>query len=119
MKRTIFLLLITTILITCQKSPDTNPNITFRYIEDLCCGNLMIMNGETIESPTGNWVDSLTYGVNLDEYISSQNLDFGDELFIEFEVLPLPLAEDIQVDCEVICNRHSGILIQINSLEKL
>lgn len=106
-------------MIACQKSSDINQDFKFRYIEDFCCGNLMIMNGETIESPTGNWVDSLTYGVNLEDYISSQNLDFGDELYIEFKVLPIPLVEDIQVDCEIICNRHSGILIEISSLEKL
>ena len=79
----------------------------------------MIMNGETIEHHSGNWVDSLIYGANLEEYISSQNLDFGDELLIEYEVLPHPLPDDIQIDCEVICNRHSGIPIQINGLEVL
>jgi len=107
------------LFITCQKNVETNPTPKFRYIEDLCCGNLMIINGETIEHPSGNWVDSLIYGVNLEEYISSQNLDFGDELLIEYEVLSDPLPDDIEIDCEIICNRHSGIPIEINSLEVL
>ncbi len=31
----------------------------------------------------------------MSEYLSSQNLDFGDELHIEFEVLTDPLPDDI------------------------
>jgi hypothetical protein len=119
MKRTIYLLLIIPLLITCQKSSDTNPDLNFRYIDDFCCGNLMIMNGETIENYSANWRDSLTYGVNLEDYVSSQNLDFGDELLIEYEVLTSPLSDDVEIDCSVICNRHSGIPIRIISLEKL
>ena len=119
MKQITSFLFLITLLIACQKSSEPNPDLTFRYIEDLCCGNLMMMNGETIEHPSGNWVDSLLYGVNLEEYINSQNLDFGDELIIEFEVLPDPLPDGIQIDCEIICDRHSGIPIEISSLEKL
>ena len=100
-------------------SSDTNPYLSFRYIEDLCCGNLMIMNEETIENYSASWLDSLTYGVNLEDYISSQNLEFGDELLIEYEVLAIPLPDDVEIDCPVICDRNSGIPIRIISLEKL
>jgi len=61
----------------------------------------------------------LLYGVNLEDYVISENLDFGDELLIEYEVLATPLSDEFEVNCTVICNRHNGIPIKINSLEKL
>lgn len=105
-------------MIGCQKSSDTNPELKFRYIEEFCCGNLMILDGNTIDDSSGNIQDSLTYGVNLDDYIIPQNLEFGDEILIEYEVLNFPLPDDFEINCSSICNRHNGISIKILSLKK-
>ncbi len=105
-------------MIGCQTSSETNPELSFRYIDELCCGNLMILNEKTIDDPSGNFQDSLTYGVNLDDYIDSKNLKFGDEILIEYEILSFPLSDDFEINCSVFCNRHNGIPIKILSLKK-
>lgn len=103
----------------CQKTSENGTELNVRFIEHPCCGNLMIMENETIEDFEQVRFDSLTYGVNMDSFIIIQNLALGDELRIEYEVLAIPLSEDYEIDCTNICNRHSGIPIKILNLEKI
>ena len=86
--------------------------IDMRYIEQICCGNLMTLNNFMLSGPCESYKDSLLRAINLDEFDIPQNYQFGDILSIEYK-----LTEDCEASCEITCNRMNGIPIEIISVK--
>ena len=102
-------------LLGCNNKQDVSINsasVSVRYIEQICCGNLMILDQQTIQSSCETYKDSLLRGVNLDEFSIPQNYQFGDMLTIEYEVMPA-----CEAACEITCNRRNGIPVKLLNVE--
>jgi hypothetical protein len=120
MKRSIyirFLLILfsATCFVACKKDKDPevqNQKVNVRYIEQICCGNLVILENVELSSSCETYKDSLLRAVNLDAFSIAQNYQFGDKLSIEFR-----LTENCEASCEITCNRMNGIPIELVSVE--
>lgn len=77
------------------------------YIQQICCGNLSILNEETILS-CDSYEDFLLQATNLEDFDIPQLYQFGDTLTIEYE-----LAEGCEASCDITCNRMNGIPIRL------
>jgi len=88
-----------------EKNPD---KIQVRYIEQICCGNMMATDNFQIQSECELYQDSLLRAINIDAFEIPQNYQFGDILSIEFK-----LTKHCEASCDIICNRYNGIPIEI------
>lgn len=95
-----------------EDSGSQQDNIEVRYIEQICCGNMMTTENHLVASPCEFYEDSLLRAVNIDEFAIAQNYQFGDLLTIKFE-----LTEACEASCELTCNRMNGVPIKILSVE--
>jgi hypothetical protein len=110
----LFILTITFFLASCagKEMPKTTYKIEVRYIEQICCGNLMTLGNQIVSSTCETYQDSLLRAINLDEFGIAQNNQFGDILTIEYQ-----LTEACEASCELTCNRMNGIPIKLFSVE--
>jgi hypothetical protein len=113
--RILFIISIALSLSSChdkktRKNPDT---IKVRYIEQICCGNMMTLDNFLIYSNCNLYNDSLLRATNIDNFEIPQNYQFGDTLSIAFK-----LTEFCEASCELTCNRYNGIPIELIQVEE-
>jgi len=104
------------IIITSCNNDDTQnqkKEIQVKFIEQICCGNLMTLNNVLIGSRYDAYKDSLLYSTNFGDFPIFQSLQLEDIITIEYE-----LTESSEGDCEIMCNRHNGIPIKLLKVEK-
>ncbi len=91
-----------------------NPEkVRVRYLtEEVCCGNMIILDNKTIERICIVPDDSLLRAVNLTDFAIAQTLKDGNILTIEYE-----LTEDCTASCGIDCNRDSAIPVRLSSIE--
>ena len=119
MKKSIFsiILLSAIILFTCTGCSDKETAISpdkidVRYIEQICCGNMMTLDNFLLNSNCKLYQDSLLRAINIDDFEIPTNNQFGDIITIEFR-----LVEACEASCEITCNRFNGIPIEIIKVE--
>lgn len=96
-----------------DKETVINPiKIDVRYIEQICCGNMIILDNFLLESNCELYQDSLLRAINIDDFEIPANNQFGDIITIEFR-----LIEACEASCEITCNRFNGIPIEIIKVE--
>ena len=111
----LFILFAVTPFVACKKDKDPEIHVqkaNVRYIEQICCGNMLILEKLEISSPCETYKDSLLRAVNLDAFNIAESYQFGDNLSIEFK-----LTENCEASCEITCNRMNGIPIELISVE--
>ena len=118
--KTFFLFSLNTLLLasifSCQKQNTPSSKVGFlevQFIEEICCGNLLMQENQTVQNFAKTRRDSLLYGLNIEAF---EEIEIGDIFQIKFEVLPFPVPEEFDYDCEIICNRWHGIPIKIIEL---
>ena len=100
--------------IACRKEmtqPQSN-TLQVRYIQQICCGNLVIVGQQEIVSPCPTYQDSLLSAINLDDFDIPGRFQFGDTFSMEYQ-----LTTDCEASCEITCNRHNGIPVRILAVE--
>lgn len=103
-------------ILACQKSNESTVNEDFlevQFIEEVCCGNLILQGNQMIKNFARTRQDSLLYGVDMDSYTE---VEIGDIFQIKLEVLPFPVPDEYGYSCLVDCNRWHGIPIKITEL---
>jgi|GEM_PF-3090893 len=123
MNRTIPLLwlgLLICILLTCDKETDDVliTDLKAQYDEHSCCANLILLDNSTISTFDKSRQDFLLYAVNMGDFVDREELQLGDNVQLNIQVLKLPLKEEEAYSCTSICNRHNGIPIKVLQLKK-
>ena len=97
-----------------EESTDLHQNeLSVRLLtEEVCCGNMIILNNKTIARTCEIPDDGLLRAVNLEEYGITLSDQGGDILKIKYE-----LTEDCAASCGIDCNRHSAIPIKLLSVK--
>ena len=86
--------------------------VEVQYVEQTCCGNMIITNNTEIVSNCVAYQDSLLMAINLEDFNIPQNYQFGDILTIEFNLMP----EVCEANCDITCNRYNGIPVEITNV---
>ena len=110
----LFILSITIFFVGCIEKHKYLPTYTneVRYVEQICCGNMLTLDNFIVSSACEAYKDSLLRAINLDEFAISQNHQFGDTLKIVYQ-----LTEYCEASCELTCNRRNGIPIKLLVVE--
>lgn len=94
-----------------EHQPEDGPlQVRFQDITTSCTWNLVTLNNELISDFQQTRQDSFLHS-DINQFEEAQNLQFGDTLTIEYEVLEtVPDGYEAPLN---ICNRHTGIVIKI------
>lgn len=116
----LLLFLLGSVLLACQKQDAhlINTGLRAEYADHPCCANLSLLDNATITEFDESRQDFLLYAVNIDAYVASEGLNPGDIVQLDVQVLNRPLNENVEINCNSICNRHNGILVNIIRLKK-
>jgi len=108
------ILLMLSSIVSCDSddSKDRKNEIQVKLIEQFCCGNIIILKNEVIESACETVKDSLLSAINANEFPIFQSLQVGETITIEYE-----LTENCLAACGTICNRDTAIPIKILNAE--
>lgn len=123
MNRTIPLLCLSLFICTlfaCNKEADhvLITNLRAQYDEHSCCANLILLDDSTISTFDESRQDFLLYAVNMNNFVDREELQLGDPVRLNIQVLELPLKEELAYSCNSICNRHNGIPVKVLQLKK-
>lgn len=123
MKRPTLLLLLGVLLMTLisckeQESHTLITDLRAQYDEHSCCANLILLDDSTISTFDESRQDFLLYGVNIADFVEREELQLGDNVRLNIQVLKLPLKEELTYSCTSICNRHNGIPVKVLQLKK-
>jgi hypothetical protein len=106
-------IILTLIMTSCNDDDSQNETnkIEVKFIEQICCGNLMTLNNVLVNSSNEGYKDSLLAPINFNKFAVFPSVQIGDIVTIEYE-----LAENY-IECEIMCNRHNGIPIKLITVE--
>ncbi len=113
-----FLFILSILIFSMACKDDVQTTIDYekyevRYLaEEVCCGNLLIIDGRKIERNCDIPEDDLLKGINLNDFPIGQNLQDGDTLTVQFK-----LTDGCQAFCDIICNRWHAIPVELLSVE--
>lgn len=111
----LFSFLFLLLLFSCNDDNELKETtIKVKYVESICCGDLMTLNNQLVNSSCETYRDSLLVPINKDDFTIFQSLQIGDEINIEYELTEL--CEGRQT-CNITCNRAGGIPIKILNIE--
>ncbi len=123
MKRPALLLLLGFLLMTLisckdQESHTLITDLRAQYDEHSCCANLSLLDNSTISTFDQSRQDFLLYAVNMNKFVDREELQLGDPVRLNIQILELPLKEELAYSCNSICNRHNGIPVKVLQLKK-
>ena len=77
-----------------------------------CCSNMQLINQEAVFSELVGYSETILAAININDF-NALGIEDGDFLKIEYifsaEIFP----------CDIICNRHHGIPIEVISIQKI
>lgn len=108
------------VLFACDKQTDNMliTDLRAQYEEHSCCANLILLDNATVSTFDKSRQDFLLYAVNIGNFVAREELQLGDNVRLNIQVLELPLEEEVAYSCNSICNRHNGIPVKVLQLKK-
>lgn len=101
-------------LLSCDNESLKNNFVKVKYVESICCGDLMTINNQLVTSICEAYKDSLLVPINKDDFAIFEALEFGNVITIEYELTEFCEGTP---SCEIICNRSLGVPIKIISIK--
>lgn len=107
--KNLFMLLLFIGIVSCDKPDINRTTIEVAYKEDLCCAQLLVLDGQ-VRSPHVDYRHDRLFAFNIDEFVADHNLSVGDKIKIKIEYT------DQGNPCLALCNIHQGIPVYILKL---